>query len=254
MKPKRVLIVSSRMQCEGKTVQWVPEVYPKLLMQYGIVPVIVPTMGITPKILQEYLNNYDGLLLIEGGDVHPQRYSDTWNENDFKDCDTLKDEIEFQCFAHAYIGRKPILGIGRGMHVINVALGGTLAADIHQHRNAATNHIDYDKDHSLCNEIEIAPRTPLMYWYKRRILSVNSSHNQRIGKLGDYLIDMAHDAKGVINGIYIPHYPFLIGLQFHLGSILDEDEDNKLVLMKFIDAVSPSWSPSAWESFAPKKW
>lgn len=237
MKSKRVLIVGRRMQRKGKTVQWVSEVYLEILAKRGVVPVVVPISESTPQILSEYLNDYDALLLVEGGDVHPQRYSNTWNESEFEEIDTLKDEIEFQCFAHAYERKKPILGICRGMHVINVALGGTLHTDIHKHINAEDFHLDYNNYDTLRHEISIRPNTPLSNWYGREKTAVNSYHHQGIEKLGEYLLEMAIDKHNVIEALYMPHYPFLVGLQFHPERMWHEDEGNKLVFKSFINAM-----------------
>ncbi|MCL2329020.1 MAG: gamma-glutamyl-gamma-aminobutyrate hydrolase family protein [Bacteroidetes bacterium] len=237
MPAKRILIPSRRMQRKGKTVQWVSEVYLEILAQRGIVPVIVPIAESTPHILQEYLNDYDGLLLVEGGDVHPQRYSDTWNESDFEELDTLKDEVEFQCFAHAYANKKPILGICRGMHIINVALSGTLYADIHKHTNTEKNHIDYDNYDTLRHEIQIVPNTPLMDWYNTKTLAVNSYHHQGIEQVGEGLQVMAYDNNTVIEAIYTPNYPFMVGLQFHPERMWNEYEGNKRVFAKFINRL-----------------
>ena len=274
MKAKQVLIPSRRMQRKGKTVQWVSEVYLEILAQQGIVPVIVPVSESTLHILHEYLHDYDGLLLVEGGDVHPQRYAATWNESNFEELDTLKDEVEFQCFAHAHANKKPILGICRGMHIINVALGGTLYADIHQYitkgrhcgldpqppiifeginfvegyavAGQARNdgcvqnlHIDYNNYDTLRHEIQIVANTPLMDWYNTKTLAVNSYHHQGIEKIGKELQVMAYDNNTVIEAIYMPNYPFMAGLQFHPERMWNEYEGNKRVFAEFINSVRP---------------
>lgn len=225
------------MERKGKTVQWVSEVYLEILAQRGIVPVVVPISESTPHILQEYLDNYDGLFLVEGGDIHPQRYAKTWNIEDFEELDTLKDEVEFQCFVHAYAHKKPILGICRGMHVMNVALGGTLHADIHKHIQTQNTHIDYDNYDTLRHEIHIMPNTPLKNWYNTNTLSVNSYHHQGIEKIGKGLQTMAYDNNKVIEAIYVPHYPFMVGLQFHPERMWSEYEGNERVFEEFANVI-----------------
>ncbi len=241
---KRVLIPARRMERKGKTVQWVSEVYLEIFTRNGIVPIIVPVAKSTIHILDEYLHNYDGLLLVEGGDVHPERYATEWNEYDFEELDRVKDEIEFRCFTHAYLHRKPILGICRGMHIINVALGGTLHTDIHKHlaRNYKGKrknlHIDYENYDTLRHKITINPLTPLMQWYEKKTLAVNSYHHQAIEKLGECLIEMACDNNGMIEAIYVPHYPFLVGLQFHPERMWREYKGNERVFMSFIEEIA----------------
>ena len=225
------------MERKSKQVQWVSEIYLEIFACNGIVPVIVPVAESTPNMLHEYLHNYDGLLLVEGGDVHPQRYADTWNIEDFEELDTVKDEIEFRCFAHAYANKKPILGICRGAHILNVALGGTLHTDIHKHTNTQNTHIDYNNYDTLRHEIHIVSNTPLMNWYNTKTLAVNSYHHQGIKQVGEGLQVMACDAHDVIEAIYMPQYPFMVGLQFHPERMWNEYEGNKRVFGEFINEL-----------------
>ncbi|MDR1761690.1 MAG: gamma-glutamyl-gamma-aminobutyrate hydrolase family protein [Bacteroidales bacterium] len=237
MKAKRVLIVSRRMVRKHKDVQWVSDVYLEICARRGVMPVIVPIAASTPHILQEYLSDYDGLLLVEGGDVHPQYYTRTWSDEQFEELDILKDNIELQCFAHAYKHKKPILGICRGMHIMNVALGGTLYADIHRHINTEKIHIDYDNYDTLRHKIYITPNTPLMNWYATDSIAVNSYHHQGIETLGNNLHVMARDDNNVIEAVYMPSYPFMVGLQFHPERMWSEYEGNKQVFSTFIQSL-----------------
>lgn len=232
---KKVLIVSRRSVRKNKLINWVSEVYASLLCPADVMPVIVPIHESTQHILSAYLADYDGLLMVEGGDVNPELYGSSYATPE--EFDPVKDAIETACFRHAYENNKPILGFCRGLHIINVMLGGTLHADVHEFNKGVVRHISYENYDGHRHPVTLIPGTPLYEWYQCETLSVNSYHHQGIQNLAPDLLPMAVASDGLIEAVYAPARTFLVGLQFHPERMLDEYAGNRLVFESFIKAL-----------------
>lgn len=87
----------------------------------------LPFMPEDVRMAKEYVGLADGLLLTHGPDVHRGRYGEYYTG--FKEIQQVcaaRDDFEFTLFSLFFEAKKPVLGIGRGMQIINTALGGTL--------------------------------------------------------------------------------------------------------------------------------
>ncbi len=236
---KKVLIVSRRLVRKGKPINWVSEIYLQLLAEGGIMPVIVPIAKATKEILTEgYLKDYDGMLMMEGGDIDPQYYGETYDTDTLDEYDQLKDEIEINCLQHAFATNKPIIGFCRGMQLINVVHGGKIHRDVHEEFAHKVLHINYDNYDAHRHPITIVNQTPLSDWYRESGIFVNSYHHQGIKELGKGLIPMAYSEDGLIEGVYNPTKRFVVGLQFHPERMYEEHAGNKRVFDAFINSVN----------------
>lgn len=234
---KKVLIVSRRLTRKNKPVNWVSEIYLQLVAESGIVPLIVPIAEATRSILPEYLADYDGMLMMEGGDINPLYYDETYDLETLDEYDPLKDEIEIECLRHAIGSNKPIIGFCRGMQLINVLHGGKIYRDVHEEFQHQVLHLNYDNYDNHRHSIALKENTPLHDWYQESQIWVNSYHHQGIKVLGEGLIPMAYSEDGLIEGVYHPLRRFLVGLQFHPERMYAEHEGNKRVFEAFFEAV-----------------
>jgi putative glutamine amidotransferase len=234
---KKVLIVTRRELRKNKLINWVSEIYLQILGQGGVLPILVPIAQGTIANLPDYLEDYDGILMSEGGDISPALYNEPYSVSKLDEYDPIKDEIEITCCRHAVEHNKPILGFCRGMHMINVVFGGSLHLDIHEINKNSVLHIDYDNYDTARHPITISEGTPLHKWYKENEILVNTYHHQGIKKLGEGLVAMAKAPDGLIEGVFHPDYRFVVGLQFHPERMYQEYAGNKLVFKSFIDAL-----------------
>jgi gamma-glutamyl-gamma-aminobutyrate hydrolase PuuD len=234
---KKVLIVSRRLIRKDKPINWVSEIYLQLLAEGGVMPILVPIAEATKNILDEYLTQYDGLLMMEGGDINPAYYGEKYDTDSLDEYDPLKDEIEIACLRHAIESNKPIIGFCRGMQLINVLHGGKIHKDVHEAFNHKVLHLNYDNYDNHRHSIRLVTDSPLYEWYKKLEINVNTYHHQGIKVLGEGLIPMAYSEDGLIEGIYNPAKKFLVGLQFHPERMYAEHAGNKRVFDEFIDAV-----------------
>jgi len=172
---------------------------------------------------EDVLEHVDGLLLIEGPDVHPYFYGED-PSSVLKSVDVRRDEFEMGLVRGAVERGIPLLGVGRGMQVINVALGGTLYQDINEIPKA----IKHDWELRLVGPsqrvhgVRIKMDSKLYEILKEGLdiegtnevhLRVNSFHHQAVKRVGDGLRPSAYSVDGLIEAIEGVE-GFVIGVQW----------------------------------------
>ncbi|ASJ05181.1 gamma-glutamyl-gamma-aminobutyrate hydrolase family protein [Thermococcus barossii] len=185
----------------------------------GGIPAVF-TLDCSPE---EVLEHVDGLLLIEGPDVHPYFYGED-PSGAIKYVDVDRDEFEIRLVKMAVEKGIPILGISRGMHVINVALGGTLYQDL----NDIPKAIKHDWDVELIGPtqrvhgVRIKTSSTLYEILKNELdiggtnevyLRVNSFHHQAVKRVGEGIRPVAYAVDGLIEAIEGTE-GFIMGLQW----------------------------------------
>lgn len=180
----------------------------------GGLPVLIPA-GVATTTLSGILARVDGLLLSGGGDVDPAAYGATASPL-VGGIDADRDVLELNLARRALRSRKPLLGICRGLQVLNVAAGGTLYQDVGEHPGAQrhTFHPGYPFD-LLAHPIGIAAKSRLARIVERTEIEVNSLHHQACNTAGEGLRVVARAADGLIEALEAPEHPFALGVQWH---------------------------------------
>lgn len=164
--------------------------------------------------LRDYAEYLDGLILQGGADVSPQAYGEEplrpeWNG------DAVRDAYELELVHEFMEARKPILGICRGMQLINVALGGTLFQDLPTQFPAASGHETpaYDRN---SHTVKFVAGGKFVDWFGGRVEGkVVSIHHQAINRLGRGVVVEAEGADGVVEAIRWDGRSFVCGVQWH---------------------------------------
>lgn len=179
----------------------------------GGAPVLLPR-GMGAEEIASVVEGLDGLLLSGGGDVHSLTYGEEPHPRS-KLQDPTRDAAEF-ALVHAALARDlPLLGICRGLQVINVALGGTLIQDIPAQVSGASKHYSQGLEVVLLHSISINAGTLLSRLLGEQTLAVNSWHHQSINRLGEGLRINSTAADGVIEGLESDSGRPLLALQCH---------------------------------------
>lgn len=147
-----------------------------------------------------------GLVLCGGGDIEYTRY--TREDRGSQPPDRARDEAEFILFRAFYQAGKPILGICRGMQLINVALGGTLIQNLPD-----IQQIFHRGKEDMVHPVR-AEEGSTLYRLYGSVFSVNSAHHQALDSLGRGLAVSAWSESGFAEAIEAPGRPVL-GVQFH---------------------------------------
>lgn len=147
-----------------------------------------------------------GLILCGGGDIAPHHFGQ--EDRGSNPPDPVRDEAELALFHAFFRAGKPILGICRGMQIINVALGGTLIQDLSP---------EVRPFHSGTEDLFHPIRTEEGSLFRRLLgptPQVNSYHHQAVDRLGEGIRAEARSEGGVIEAITHRSYP-LLAVQFH---------------------------------------
>ena len=150
--------------------------------------------------------NCDGLLLCGGGDLDCALFGQ--ENRGSHPPNRARDQAELTLFQTFYEAGKPILGICRGLQLINVALGGTLIQDLPPEQ-LSFHSGKTDMVHPIRAE-----ENSILYRLYGPLFSVNSSHHQAVDRLGTGLRATAWAEGGFPEAIELPGRPIL-GVQFH---------------------------------------
>jgi putative glutamine amidotransferase len=186
----------------GKTLLYVEESMAHWVAGGGALVYPVPTVpdGAAPGLV-ELVEDLDGLVLHGGADVSPTSYGEEALKPEWAG-DAVRDRYEIDLVSRFIDAGKPILGICRGIQVLNVALGGTLYQDLVEQEATQRVHRDavaYDRNE---HELVVDPDTRLASLVGAGAHRVNSVHHQGIKELAPGLVAEARSADdGVIEAV-----------------------------------------------------
>ena len=157
-------------------------------------------------------HSIDGLVFGGGADVFPERYQ-AEPKAGYR-YDLPRDDMEASWADAALSHDIPVLGVCRGMQMLNVLVGGTLFGDLSRF-NDRRYPMTFFKRIFYRVPIVVAPDSWLADAAEKRELDVNSIHSQAVDRLGVGFVAVAWEANGLIQAIEHSRGAFLIGVQFH---------------------------------------
>ncbi len=151
--------------------------------------------------------------------------------------DPDRDKVELKIIAHAIQKGLPLMGICRGLQIINVALGGDLYADILEQHTQALKHQfypDFPREY-LAHEVSIEQASMLANVFPDARVPVNSLHHQGVRNLAPGLKPAAFAPDGIIEAFEITGHPFGLAVQWHPEN-LQEHENMRDLFRIFVEA------------------
>jgi putative glutamine amidotransferase len=205
-----------------------PRTYSLAVNRAGAMALILPPDDVLAEDPDEVLDMLDGLILAGGSDIDPAAYGakphpqigTTWPE---------RDRFELGLGTRALERDMPVLGVCRGMEMLNVIRGGTLIQhleDLSLHRHTPGVFSDHSvrlEPGSLAARVVGAERT-----------EVKSAHHQGLGQLGEGVVASGYADDGLIEAIELPDRTFAVGVLWHP----EEDERSRVVGALVEDARS----------------
>lgn len=179
----------------------------------GAVALPIPIIR-DPQRLRHLYELVDGLLLPGGADVEPRRYGAVAREDCHLNAVPELDEVELRLAEWALADGLPLLGVCRGIQVLNVACGGTLWQDLQVEGAARKSHHQEPRD-ALAHDLDVNADSLLARTMGTTHVGVNSLHHQAIRDLGGSLRAVAHSSDGLVEGVELPSHDFVLGIQCH---------------------------------------
>lgn len=184
----------------------------------GAVPWMIPLLDDDLGTLREIYERLDGILIPGGVDINPAEYGEAVRP-ECGNLDPARDRVELQLTRWAMEDGKPVLGLCRGLQVINVATGGSLWQDLATQGTSFQKHdyfptAGFERDH-LAHDVEVIASTKLKRYLESSRVPVNSMHHQGIKQLGNGLVASAIAPDGLIEAVEGADDAFLIGVQWH---------------------------------------
>lgn len=213
---------------------WMIPGYVEGLLHAGAVPVTLPLTD-DSAVIGQLAESLDGFLLTGGQDVAPERYRAQPLPECGETCHA-RDTMELRLIRAALRQDKPILGICRGIQMLNVYFGGTLFQDLSsQHPNGIDHHMAPPYDRAV-HTVDLVPGTPLQSTLKKDKIGVNSYHHQAIRRLAPRLEVMAISEDGLIESVYLPDYRFVWGVQWHPELNYQKNAGSRRIFSAFANA------------------
>lgn len=230
MKPKIGLL--AEVQEEGYT--GMKNSYATAIEAAGGIPFLLPYSK-NEQTLTDYAQTMDGFVFTGGADIDPKYFG----EEKKPSCGQifpLRDEFEMRMFERVLKTKKPILGICRGMQVINVFLGGTLYQDIETEYETDLTHRQTAPVTAPWHDILITEETKLSALIGKSRMAGNSFHHQAVKALAKGLTCTATAKDGIIEAYSHDTYPYLRAYQWHPERLYLSDADNLSLFTEFIEA------------------
>lgn len=200
----------------------------------GGLPVLLPIVD-DIDCMQQYIALCDGILVPGGIDVNPLCYKENPSMK-IGATDLAFDRWELHVIKQAEEKRLPILGICRGIQILNVYRGGTLWQDLHEECPAAFQHVQKEmKRESVSHEVFIDENSHLHTLFGSNLM-VNSFHHQAVKDLGRGLVVSAKASDGTVEAIEAVDYPYMLGVQWHPEAFVFKDESMMALFRDFIEA------------------
>ncbi len=207
------------------------------VLEGGGLPIVSPQIRKyydDDDLMEELIDSVDGIVLTGGYDVDPVHYK-KYGYKKVKFIDPIRDLQELKLVELALKKGKSILGICRGLQVLNVFFGGTLYQDIDQDLNTEILHFGGQlpkckKVHSVSIEKE----SILDHIFTDNPIDVNSFHHQAVDQVGTGLKETAFSSDGILEGFESTEHENVWAVQWHPEIMFSYYPEQLAIFREFI--------------------
>lgn len=212
------------------------EGYYQSVLKAGGIPFIIPPFYETDR-LGELLDRLDGIIFSGGGDINPLLLG----EEPIKELHSItpeRDQQELLLARLAYDRQIPMLGICKGIQIINAALGGTLYQDIHTQMEGIRIKHSQDQDRRYPSHQVTISRGSILEKIFGTELAVNSFHHQACKSAAPGLKVTAMSSDGVIEAIESDEFKSIMGVQWHPETYILRNSTEMLPIFEWLISES----------------
>ena len=195
-----------------------PRTYSHAVQRAGALALILPPDDVVAESPDELLDLLDGLILAGGSDIDPASYG-AKPHPETRNTRPERDRFEIALGTRALERDMPVLGICRGMEMLNVIQGGTLdqhlGLELHRHTPGAF------ADHG----VRLEPGSLAARVVGHEHTEVKSAHHQGLAELGEGVVASGSADDGIVEAIELPGQRFAVGVLWHP----EEDEQSHVV-------------------------
>jgi putative glutamine amidotransferase len=178
--------------------------------------------------------NFDGILIAGGEDVDPELYDEQIKYENVT-VNRARDDFEMALLEGAIKRNLPILGICRGIQVINVKFGGTLYQDLKGDTTLEREHKQQGSRSETTHSVTMTEPDSLLHGVFTGMCRVNSLHHQAINRLGHGLKVTAHSEDGLDEAVELAgDYPFFLAVQWHPEEMFSEHAEQLKIFEQFV--------------------
>ena len=202
---------------KGKTLLYLEESLVHWVMGQDVLAYLIPSVAHdSPLPMAKQVQDLDALVLQGGSDVSPTTYGEAPLKPEWAG-DHVRDLYEMSLIREFVRVGKPVLGICRGLQILNVAYGGTLYQDIATQLPEALNHRNWDIYDQNFHNILFEPGSEIAKLYPgSTVAKVNTVHHQAIKALGkDLVIEARSEVDGLVEAIRLKGSASVYAIQWH---------------------------------------
>ena len=178
----------------------------------------------------------DGIILTGGEDINPLLYNDSLNLNVCEAIDYRRDTLELKLINYAFENQIPLVGVCRGMQLINVATGGTLYGDLPTQLGREVVHRNNGE---VMHEITVIEDCTSIFPKGTSEFRVNSWHHQGLKDVSEIATVVAQSSDGLPEAIVIDKsiHNYMVAVQFHPERLGENHPITQQIKASFYKAI-----------------
>jgi putative glutamine amidotransferase len=210
--------------------------YINAVMLAGGTPLVLPNIEGEENI-DEMVRLADGILFSGGEDVHPKYFNEEVKADNMTICER-RDKFELLLAEKVLPLDMPLLGICRGMQLLNISAGGNIYQDIPlQYRTAIRHSNPESRKADIIHKVKLVEGTRLESLYGKEMKGVNSFHHQAVKELAPILKVSAYSEDGLLEAYEAADERFFVGLQWHPEMLIEKYPEELKLFHDFIESA-----------------